>query len=522
MKLPSGVSVVAVGRVARILPLAPGSAVFASLPRLRYPAGRAAIPGNRWKRRKIARCIPQNLRGQLFRQNFLPPLSRWQIQRVCELPSGPVNRAMKDRLINIAPTRRCVARLCVAVGLAVAAASHAEAGIPWHENLVAAKSASVASQRPLLVIFTAAWSEDSYRFLQTTLSSPEAVGVVCACFEAVRLDVDMNPQLARRLQVTHLPTACVIDANEQLLFQFECSSSSADFVAYAARAVQHAAAAKQAARPVSVPVAASPAAPLAIGHVPSPTPTPAPEYPTYRGYVVTPPPATPASLPPTVAAVPPTSVAVIAYPTTPQPAPVLPPAATPAAEKPAARKPLVALWESTASLFKRSADEEQPAAQPAAEVPTPQPFNLDPPRVAAVAPPVAPPPVAATTMPMGMEGYCPVTLMEEGAWVEGNVQYGARHRGRTYLFAGAAEQQAFFAAPDRYAPVFAGDDPVLATDAGQRVAGDRRYGLTYESRTYLFASPDTLNAFTASPEVYARRVSVTENAPRIESGTILR
>ena len=110
----------------------------------------------------------------------------------------------------------------MALGLAIASFSSAEAGIPWHENLVTAKSASVVSQRPLLVIFTAAWSEASDRFLQTTLSSPESVGVVCACFEAVRLDVDMNPELARRLGVTNLPTACVIDANEQLLFQFEC------------------------------------------------------------------------------------------------------------------------------------------------------------------------------------------------------------------------------------------------------------------------------------------------------------
>lgn len=123
---------------------------------------------------------------------------------------------------------------------------------------------------------------------------------------------------------------------------------------------------------------------------------------------------------------------------------------------------------------------------------------------------------------MGMEGYCPVTLIEKGAWVEGNMQYGARHRGRTYLFAGPAEQQAFFSAPDRYAPALSGDDPVLAMDAGQRVQGDRRYGLTYESRTYLFSSPETLNAFTAAPEVYSRRVVLAENAPRIEAGTILR
>lgn len=438
---------------------------------------------------------------------------------------------MKDRLFKRASARLSVA-LCLALGLCVAAASHAEAGIPWHENLVAAKSASVTSQRPLLVIFTAAWSGDSDRFLQSTLASPEAVGVVCACFEAVRLDVDMNPEIARRLRVTHLPTACVIDANEQLLFQFDCSESSADFVAYAARAVQHAAAAKQAGLPVAVPAGVPQAAATTMvrtGVVPATLPPAAPPaYPADGGYGVrapvvaaetaygvSPRAAPPASLP-TVASRPPASVAVGVYPTTTFPTPVVPPAVEPATEKASARRPLAALWDSAASMFKRSPSEGQPAIT--AEPPAPQPLNLDQPRVAAAAPPSA----AAGGMPMGMEGYCPVTLIEKGAWVEGNMQYGARHRGRTYLFAGPAEQQAFFSAPDRYAPALSGDDPVLAMDAGQRVQGDRRYGLTYESRTYLFSSPETLNAFTAAPEVYSRRVVLAENAPRIEAGTILR
>lgn len=423
-----------------------------------------------------------------------------------------------------------MARLCMAVGLAVAGASHAEAGIPWHENLVAAKSASVASQRPLLVIFTAAWSENSDRFLQGTLSSPEAVGVVCACFEAVRLDVDMNPELARRLRVTHLPTACVIDANEQLVFQFECSESSADFVSYAARAVQHAAAAKQAARPVTVPVATSPALPIGRQSVglSSLPPATQPVYPRGLGLdSATPAPAAPRAaytqaMPTPLAALPAASgprggYGVNGYPTTAFPAPSLPPAVSPDNAKPAARRPLAALWESTASFFDRSGDQPTIAA---VEPPMPQPLNLDPPLTAAAPTPAIP--ANPTPMSMAMEGYCPVTLVERGAWVAGNVQYGARHRGRTYLFAGPAEQQAFFVAPDRYAPALSGDDPVLALDTGRRVPGDRNYGLTYESRTYLFSSPETLNAFTAAPEVYARRVTVAENAPRIESGTILR
>jgi hypothetical protein len=44
-------------------------------------------------------------------------------------------------------------------------------------------------------------------------------------------------------------------------------------------------------------------------------------------------------------------------------------------------------------------------------------------------------------MPLGLEGYCPVTLAEKGVWTEGRAQWGVRHRGRTYLFAGPEQQQ---------------------------------------------------------------------------------
>jgi protein disulfide-isomerase len=116
-------------------------------------------------------------------------------------------------------------------------------------------------------------------------------------------------------------------------------------------------------------------------------------------------------------------------------------------------------------------------------------------------------------MPLGLEGYCPVTLVDKGSWVEGRAQWGARHRGRTYLFASAEQQKAFLADPDRYAPALSGDDPVLACDTGKQIAGQRRYGVTYQARTYLFSSPETRTAFTANPQRYTARVLLAEQTP---------
>ncbi len=115
------------------------------------------------------------------------------------------------------------------------------------------------------------------------------------------------------------------------------------------------------------------------------------------------------------------------------------------------------------------------------------------------------------SMPVGLEGYCPVTLTEKGAWVEGRAQWGVRHRGRTYLFAGAEQQKAFLADPDRYAPALSGDDPVLAFDAGKSTPGQRRYGVTYQSRMYLFSSTETRDTFAANPQRYTAGALVAEN-----------
>lgn len=169
--------------------------------------------------------------------------------------------------------------------------------------------------------------------------------------------------------------------------------------------------------------------------------------------------------------------------TKPEPPPIMPPART---QWPA---PLAAL------------------APPPAQPPAPQPAA--PPAVAQAAA-ITAPPAATDTMPLGLEGYCPVTLAEKQSWTEGRPQYGARHRGRTYLFAGPEQQRAFLADPDRYAPALSGDDPVLAFEQGRSLQGQRRYGAYCQSRVYLFTSPETRAAFEANPDKYAARVALAE------------
>lgn len=112
---------------------------------------------------------------------------------------------------------------------------------------------------------------------------------------------------------------------------------------------------------------------------------------------------------------------------------------------------------------------------------------------------------------LGLDGYCPVTLLnrnipEKQRWRKGDPRWGAIHRGRTYLFTGPIEQQAFLADPDRYAPVLSGVDSVVALESGRSVHGSRRFGVVYNDQVFLFSSEDSLQRFAQNPARYAEGV----------------
>jgi YHS domain-containing protein len=111
--------------------------------------------------------------------------------------------------------------------------------------------------------------------------------------------------------------------------------------------------------------------------------------------------------------------------------------------------------------------------------------------------------LASKAPPIALEGYCPVTLLESMKWKKADKRFGAIHRGRTYLFVSEAEQQKFLARPDAYSPLLSGYDPVVFAQKGETVVGSRAFGLLYNKQICLFVSEESLQAFKASPKIYA-------------------
>jgi protein disulfide-isomerase len=116
--------------------------------------------------------------------------------------------------------------------------------------------------------------------------------------------------------------------------------------------------------------------------------------------------------------------------------------------------------------------------------------------------------------PLGFDGYCPVSMRNHWKWVAGDPRWGIVHRGRTYWFAGQAEQQQFWSDPDRYSPALSGMDPVMAIDHKQQVPGKREHSIDYDNLFYMFCSEATLQQFTANPERYAVGVREAMGIPR--------
>ena len=457
-------------------------------------------------------------------------------------------------LLNISAVLSCLVLNATAANHATAAETlqridAAVAGtVPWHRDLAQAKTASLISHRPVLVIFTSASTDSGATFEKTVVSTPEAAALLTACFEPVRIDVEAEPSLARSMGVARLPAACVIDANDRLLAKFDCPDTPAAFVAAAGRAAQEAAAGRSpvAAEATTAIVQARSAFTKPVEEPPV-APTTPPDQLTAATTAAAPAPEQQAAHEPTLPAAPPawpaesaskpmTGDVAAAQTATQQPPAVggravLEPA-------PAGTAPWLGGSANAATQSTKPAQEVADSAAPAAAKNPVSGF------IAALQKPFAgfskpaetkPAPGSSTTqtaaaptagadpygsMPLGLEGYCPVTLIDKGSWVEGRAQWGARHRGRTYLFAGAEQQKAFLADPDRYAPALSGDDPVLACDQGRQVAGQRRYGVTYQSRTYLFSSPETRTAFAANPQRYTSRVTIAEQPAT--TGTVLR
>jgi YHS domain-containing protein/thiol-disulfide isomerase/thioredoxin len=107
---------------------------------------------------------------------------------------------------------------------------------------------------------------------------------------------------------------------------------------------------------------------------------------------------------------------------------------------------------------------------------------------------------------LSLDGYCPVSLLEEKLLASGRPEYSAEHEGKTYWFSSPENQEKFCANPQRYLPVLQGFCVASYIHSGEKVSGDPRYGAVYRGRLYLFAGAEERRQFQEQPKPYAAKV----------------
>jgi len=373
-----------------------------------------------------------------------------------------------------------------ALVLASTAAAVAEEAIVWQQDFAAAKQLAAQTNRLVLVHFWAPWCRPCMKLEREVFAQPQVGSSVMTNYVPVKLNADHHGALARAFGVKSIPTDVIVAPDGRVVTHFNSPSSATTYVAQMNQlaSVHRPALARYAQKP-NEPTLPAPASPP-----PAPPATPAPPEPAQERQVPLVQPAVPAPSAGTTSG----QLAVGQDP----------------AEQPKA--PTGVAMQHTAPALVGPNDRYA--------APQLGPRYADHGGAATAGPPIAPGPAATGAAPQqrppvglppgapqpGLDGYCPVTLVETQKWLRGDPAWGAIHRGRTYLFSSREYQQKFLADPDRYSPALSGDDPVLAIDDGQNTSGHRRHGVFFDNRIYLFSNEETLARFSQSPDRYVEGV----------------
>jgi thioredoxin-related protein len=101
--------------------------------------------------------------------------------------------------------------------------------IRWHHDLKAAHKASVASGRPMLIVFSGPKCFYCRKLENEVFTQPALAKYINRAFVPVHLSLEKNREAAQVLEVTSLPTSVILSADADLLGSIEGFVSSNEF-----------------------------------------------------------------------------------------------------------------------------------------------------------------------------------------------------------------------------------------------------------------------------------------------------
>jgi protein disulfide-isomerase len=105
---------------------------------------------------------------------------------------------------------------------------------------------------------------------------------------------------------------------------------------------------------------------------------------------------------------------------------------------------------------------------------------------------------------VAIEGFCPVSVVDRGKWVEGKTEWSVLHLGKLYRFADKQAMDAFLADPIPYTPMLNGIDVVRFFEEKEIVPGKREWGVIdpIHNRMFFFHDEAAMLHFENSFERY--------------------
>jgi thioredoxin-related protein len=105
------------------------------------------------------------------------------------------------------------------------------AAIHWQTDLEMAHRFSIATGRPMLVVFGAPWCTYCKKLENETMAHPSLVNYINSVFVPVHLDFEKDRRIAQVLEVKSLPTAVILSSEADLLGSIEGFVSPSEFSA---------------------------------------------------------------------------------------------------------------------------------------------------------------------------------------------------------------------------------------------------------------------------------------------------
>ncbi|MEM6472019.1 MAG: hypothetical protein AAF802_20835 [Planctomycetota bacterium] len=111
------------------------------------------------------------------------------------------------------------------------------------------------------------------------------------------------------------------------------------------------------------------------------------------------------------------------------------------------------------------------------------------------------------TQKVGLDGYCPVCVVEHQKWQKGKPEIQSKVDGVTYHFPSESIKAAFDANPGKYTPALGGDCIVCYAKFGKRVPGKVQHAALHRGRLYLFPSDREKQAFLVNADQLVQTVA---------------